>query len=213
MYLIKTPRIIPRIFPNFIWKIPSTLKEIYLTFDDGPVPEITPWVLDQLDKFNAKATFFCVGENIIKTPDIFQKIVECGHKVGNHSFNHLNGWATDNRPYFHNVRICANIVKSALFRPPYGRLKPSQAQFLQRHYDIVMWDVLSGDFDHNLPREKCFENVTNHAKEGSIIVFHDSVKAIENLKYTLPRVLKYYSSLGYSFKSIERNQKLIKKIA
>jgi peptidoglycan/xylan/chitin deacetylase (PgdA/CDA1 family) len=213
MYLIKTPKIIQKIFPKFIWKINTTEKEMFLTFDDGPVPEVTPWVLSQLKKYDAKATFFCVGDNINKYPDTFKEIINEGHRVGNHTFNHLNGWTTDNRPYYHNVKNCAELVRSNLFRPPYGRLRPKQAQFLQRHYNIIMWDVLSGDFDQNTSKEKCFQNVVLNAKSGSIIVFHDSLKAIDNLKYTLPRVLKYYSSLGYKFKAIRGSSILAKKIA
>lgn len=213
MYLIKMPKIIQKLFPNFIWKIPTKSKEIYLTFDDGPIPEITPWVLDQLKKYNAKATFFCVGENINKHPKIFKRILEEDHQVGNHTFNHLNGWSTENRPYFHNVKSCNDLIQSSLFRPPYGRLRPAQAQFLNRHYKIIMWDVLSGDFDAKTSKEKCFENVVSSAKEGSIIVFHDNIKAFENLKYTLPRILKYYSNLGFTFSAIHEKAKLLEKIA
>ncbi len=199
MYLVKTPQIIQNIFPNFTWKIPTTEKEIFLTFDDGPVPAVTPWVLEQLEAYDAKATFFCVGDNVRKYPDVFRQVKAAGHSVGNHTFNHLNGWTTDNIPYFHNVRHCANQVESVLFRPPYGRLKPKQAQFLQRHYRVVMWDVLSGDFDPKISEEQCYSNVVDNADAGSIIVFHDSVKAKDTLQKVLPRVLQYFSEQGYSF--------------
>jgi len=191
MYLIKTPKIIRNLFPNFIWNIPTTEKVLYLTFDDGPIPEVTPWVIKQLEAYNAKATFFCVGENIQKHPDVFQKVKDAGHEVGNHTFNHLSGWSTERLPYFHNVRRCAHLVKSELFRPPYGRLRPKQAQFLQRHYNIIMWDILSGDFDPNISKEDCLSNVVDHAKPGSIIVFHDSLKAQDKLKFVLPKVLAF----------------------
>lgn len=200
-------------FPNFIWNISTNSKEIYLTFDDGPIPEVTPWVLDQLKIYNAKATFFCVGDNIDKHPEIFNRIIDENHQVGNHTFNHLNGWSTDNRPYFHNVNSCDELTQSSLFRPPYGRLRPAQAQFLNRHYNIIMWDVLSGDFDEKTSKEKCFENVVSSAKKGSIIVFHDNVKAFEKLKYTLPRVLKYYSNLGYTFNAIQVKSKFLEQTA
>lgn len=203
MYLVKTPQIIQNLFPNFTWKIPAQEPVVYLTFDDGPIPRVTPWVLEQLEKFDAKATFFCVGDNIRKHPQVFQQVVDAGHSVGNHTFNHMNGWTTDNIPYFHNVRHCANQVNSVLFRPPYGRLKPKQAQFLQRHYRIVMWDVLSGDFDPKITEEQCYANVVNNAESGSIIVFHDSLKAEETLKLVLPRVLEYFAEKGYRFGQLD----------
>jgi peptidoglycan/xylan/chitin deacetylase (PgdA/CDA1 family) len=205
MYLVKTPRFIQSLFPNYTWKIPTTDKVLYLTFDDGPIPEVTPWVLEQLESYNAKATFFCVGDNVQKHSEVFQQVIEGGHSVGNHTFNHLNGWATENIPYFHNVRRCAHLVKSELFRPPYGRLMPKQAQFLQRHYRIIMWDILSGDFDEQLSKEQCLKNVTNHARSGSVIVFHDSLKAQERLEYVLPKVLKKYTELGYTFEALSEN--------
>jgi peptidoglycan/xylan/chitin deacetylase (PgdA/CDA1 family) len=177
-------------------------KTIYLTFDDGPIPEVTPWVLDTLRRFNAKATFFCVGDNVRKYPDVFDKVIEEGHSVGNHTFNHLSGWATENISYFHNIRHCARMVPSGLFRPPYGKMKPSQVHFLQRHYRIIMWDVLSGDFDKDIKPEGCAQNVIQHAGPGSIVVFHDSLKAELNLRYALPQVLEHFTSLGYSFQSL-----------
>ncbi len=202
MYLVKTPQFIQNLFPNFTWRVPTQEKQLFLTFDDGPIPEVTPWVLEQLAAYNAKATFFCVGDNIRKHRDVFDAVVENGHTVGSHTLNHLDGWATDNIPYFHNVRHSANMVDSTLFRPPYGRLKPKQAQFLMRHYQIVMWDVLSADFDANITGEQCLKNVTKNAGPGSIVVFHDNIKAIERLEYALPRVLEHFTSLGYVFNSL-----------
>lgn len=202
MYLVKTPQIIQNLFPNFTWKIPSHEKVLYLTFDDGPIPEVTPWVLQQLEAFQAKATFFCVGDNVKKHREVFHQVVDAGHSVGNHTFNHLSGWACENIPYFHNVRRCARLVESNLFRPPYGRLKPKQSQFLQRHYRIVMWDVLSGDFDAKISKEQCLENVIANAGKGSIVVFHDSLKAKEKLQYVLPKVLKHYSEKGFHFEAM-----------
>jgi peptidoglycan/xylan/chitin deacetylase (PgdA/CDA1 family) len=203
MYLVKTPRLIQNLFPNYTWNIKTEDKVLYLTFDDGPIPEITPWVLDQLAQYNAKATFFCVGENVEKHPSVFQQVLSAGHAVGNHTFNHLSGWGTDNIPFFHNIRHCAHLVNSTLFRPPYGRLTPAQTQFLTRHYRIVMWDVLSGDFDQNLSKETVLQNVINSAKAGSIIVFHDSLKAADKMQYALPKVLEYFSQRGYRFEALK----------
>lgn len=205
MYLVKTPRFIQNLFPNFTWRMPTEEKVLYLTFDDGPIPEVTPWVLDQLAEYQAKATFFVVGDNVRKHKNVFQQVLDAGHTVGNHTFNHLKGWSSENIPYFHNVRRCAQLVKSELFRPPYGKLKPKQAQFLQRHYNIVMWDVLSGDFDANITKEDCYQNVIRTTKPGSIIVFHDSIKAKEKMQFTLPKVLAYFSNLGYRFESISKS--------
>ena len=197
--------------------MPLKNKVLYLTFDDGPIPEVTPWVLEQLETYNAKATFFCVGENVKRHPQIFRQVVDAGHTVGNHTYNHLSGWATENVPYFHNVRHCARVVNSDLFRPPYGKLKPKQVQFLQRHYKIVMWDVLSGDFDPQVSPEKCLSNVVTNAGPGSIVVFHDSLKAEANIRYTLPRTLKFFSSQGYQFERLESEtivaNKRLKRIA
>ena len=203
MYLIKTPKFIQALFPNFIWKIDTVQNEIFLTFDDGPIPEVTPWVLETLEAYNAKATFFCVGDNVQKHPDIFDMVVQAGHGIGNHTFNHLAGWSTENIRYFHNIRQCAHLTKTDLFRPPYGRIRPSQAQFLTRHYKIIMWDVLSGDFDQNLNKEECADNVISKAGPGSIVVFHDSLKAQRNMKYALHATLEHYSGLGYTFSAIE----------
>lgn len=202
MYLTKTPKFVQSLFPNFLWRVPTDEKTVHLTFDDGPIPEVTPWVLDQLDQYNATATFFCVGENVKKHRDIFQMVLDRGHLVGNHTYNHLNGWQNENIPYFHNVRRCANMVDSELFRPPYGKLKPKQVQFLQRHYKIVMWDVLSGDFDPNLSADQCLKNVVANTKPGSIVVFHDSLKSQDKLKHVLPKYLRWLSIQGYKIKSI-----------
>lgn len=202
MYLVKTPKIIQNLFPNFTWKVPTEEKVIYLTFDDGPNPEVTPWVLEQLAAYNAKATFFAVGEEVDKYPAVFQQVIDAGHTTGNHTYNHVSGWASDNIPFFHNTRRCARLVNSTLFRPPFGRLKPKQSQFLQRHYRIVMWDVLSGDFDNNITNEQCLTNVTKNAEAGSIVVFHDSAKAKDKLQYVLPKVLAHFAAQGYTFEQL-----------
>ncbi len=211
MYLVKTPNFIQKLFPNFIWKMPTEEKVVYLTFDDGPIPEVTPWVMEQLATYDAKATFFCVGDNVKKHGSILQQLRENGHSIGNHTFNHLNGWQTDNVTYLRNVRKGAHAVHSELFRPPYGKVKPSQAKFLNRHYRVVMWDILSGDFDPNISREQCLENVIRNTQSGSIIVFHDSLKAKEKLEYVLPRTLAFLHQQGYRFEALSEQSLSSKK--
>ncbi len=210
MYLVRTPEFIQKLFPNFVWKMPNQEKVIYLTFDDGPIPEVTPWVLDVLEQYQAKGTFFCVGENVKKHPQLLEELRHKGHSVGNHTYNHYNGWQTENITYLRNVRKGAHAVRSELFRPPYGRVKPSQAKFLNRHYRVIMWDVLSGDFDNNISAEQCLDNVMRNTQAGSITVFHDSLKAKEKLEFVLPKVLKHFSSLGYRFEALQE-QSLVKK--
>lgn len=206
MYLIQTPFWLRLLYPHCTWKMPSKEKAIYLTFDDGPHPEATPFVLNQLAQFNAKATFFCIGKNVVSHPNLYQQILQEGHKVGNHTQDHMNGWETDDSTYIENIEIAASSIVSDLFRPPYGRIKRSQIKSIQQKtqlpQQIIMWDVLSGDFDININGAKCTRNVIQHAKAGSIIVFHDSAKAFDRMKIALPNVLQYFSSLGYQMKSI-----------
>ncbi len=202
MYFVKTPKIIQKLFSRFTWKIKTKKKVIFLTFDDGPIPEVTPFVLNILAQYNAKATFFCVGDNVRKHPDVFKQVVDAGHSVGNHTYNHFNGWSSSDRPYCQNVQRCADLVESNIFRPPYGRIKRSQAQMLQEDYQIIMWDVLSGDFDARISVSDCVRNVTHNAQQGSVVVFHDSLKAWDKLQHVLPEVLEHYSKLGYSFSRI-----------
>jgi peptidoglycan/xylan/chitin deacetylase (PgdA/CDA1 family) len=204
-YPVKTPVFVKLIFPELIWDYrKNDEKRIYLTFDDGPNPGTTPWILDTLKYYNAKATFFCVGANVEKNEELYQNILNQGHKTGNHSNNHLNGWKTKTSLYLKNVKECANKVKSSLFRPPYGKIRLRQKNLLlKQNYKIVMWDIIAGDFDENIHPETCLKNITNFGKAGSIIVLHDSVKAWKNLEYVLPKVLKHYSDLGYSFNTLE----------
>jgi peptidoglycan/xylan/chitin deacetylase (PgdA/CDA1 family) len=204
-YPVKTPEFVKLIFPELIWDFrKNDEKRIYLTFDDGPNPGTTPWILDTLKYYNAKATFFCVGANVEKNEELYQNILNQGHKTGNHSNNHLNGWKTKTSLYLKNVEECANKVKSKLFRPPYGKIRLKQKNLLlKQNYKIVMWEIIAGDFDKNINPETCLKNITNFGKEGSIIVLHDSVKAWKNLEYVLPKVLKHYSDLGYSFNALE----------
>lgn len=203
MYLVKTPKLLQALMPAYTWRVPTAEKVIHLTFDDGPIPEVTPWVLDTLSVYNAKATFFCVGENVQRYPTLFQRLQVEGHAVGNHTFNHLNGWETDNIPYFHNIRHCARLVKSELFRPPYGRITPGQRVFLERHYNIIMWDVLSGDFDPEITAEQCLANVIDNTRRGSIVVMHDSLKSAAKLKFILPRILEHFSQKGFRFEALD----------
>ncbi|MBK8485252.1 MAG: polysaccharide deacetylase family protein [Saprospiraceae bacterium] len=203
MYLSFTPRFLQNMFSDLIWRVDSQEADIYLTFDDGPIPVVTPWVLKQLEQYHAKASFFCVGQNIEKHPQIFKQIIESGHSIGSHTYNHLSGWKTDNLVYLNNVKKAAAISGSKLFRPPYGRLRPSQTRLLKHHYKIIMWDVLSGDFDPHISAEDCFQNVLKNTKPGSIIVFHDSLKSAEKLYAVLPQVLEYYTLQGYTFKALD----------
>ncbi len=197
LYWIKTNRIIKWIFPNYIWDI-SNDKSVYLTFDDGPTPIITEWVLMQLKKYNVKATFFCIGDNIQKFPRIFNQIISEGHSIGNHTNNHLDGWKTTDKVYLANVNTCQLQITTRnsqicnLFRPPYGKITPSQSRQLRKlGYKIIMWDVLSADFDTSISKEQCLQNVLKNIQTGSIIVFHDSTKAFERLEYVLPKVLEF----------------------
>ncbi|MFD1616237.1 polysaccharide deacetylase family protein [Gelatiniphilus marinus] len=225
---VKTPMFVKRMFPNYIWNIQTTSKTIYLTFDDGPTPEITNWTLDVLKQYNAKASFFCIGNNIEKHPEIFNNIINDGHTTGNHTHNHIKGWKTKTKDYLANISEAQNVIKSQilknkfqdldthhskiknqkslivnLFRPPYGQIKPKQGkQLIGLGYKIIMWDVLSFDWDTTVSSKDCLNNVISKTKNGSIIVFHDSVKASKNMQYALPKVLEYFSEKGYSFESI-----------
>lgn len=202
MYLVKTPLFVQYLFKRLVWRIKNT-DRVFLTFDDGPVPEATPWVLDVLATHNIKATFFCVGENVKKYPSIYNRIIEEGHTVGNHTYNHLNAWNTNKDVYLDNVNKASGVIDSGLFRPPYGRIFPSISKDLAATYDIIMWDVLSGDFDGNITAEDCLQNVKSTSTAGSIIVFHDSIKAIEKLKFVLPRVIEFFKEKGIEMDKIK----------
>jgi peptidoglycan/xylan/chitin deacetylase (PgdA/CDA1 family) len=202
MYLVKTPFLLRWFYPSLTWRKSRSEKVIYLTFDDGPIPVVTPFVLKTLKTFGAKATFFCIGDNIRKHPEIYSMLREAGHQVGNHTYNHLRGWDHEDGVYLENVRRCNDLTQSRLFRPPYGRAKRSQYRRLLQQYEVIMWDVLSGDFDTSLSPEKCLKNVTGAAENGSIVVFHDSEKAFGRLEYTLPRALSYWSAAGYTFAAL-----------
>lgn len=203
MYLVRPPYLLKKLFSKTVWRmLPSSGKTLYLTFDDGPIPEVTPWVLDLLKQYNAKATFFCVGNNVQKHPDIYMRILAEGHTTGNHTYTHVNGWRTSTPDYIKNIDRCAQLVESKLFRPPYGRLTRQQYEQLASEFEIIMWDVLAGDYDAKTSSEKCLRNVTRYTRNGSIIVFHDSMKAKRNLEATLPAALDHFSRQGYTFSSI-----------
>lgn len=214
-YFVKTPSIVQRIFKNYVWNFFTSEKVIYLTFDDGPTPEITEWTLNTLKAYNAKATFFCIGKNIENHSEIFKQLIADKHSIGNHSYNHLNGWSTNTETYLENIkrteetfqRFNFSTFQQKLFRPPYGKIKPRQAKILRKKgYKIILWDVLSADFDTKISKEKCLENVLKNTQNGSVIVFHDSVKAAKNLKYVLPKVLAHFSKKEFAFHSIRKSE-------
>lgn len=202
MYLVKTPWLLKKLYPKLMWNAARDKPVIYLTFDDGPIPVVTPFVLETLKRFNAKATFFCIGDNVHKHPEIFEQVKAAGHAIGNHTFNHLKGWKTDDDTYVSNFLKADEQLGTSLFRPPYGRIRRSQVAkltALKPGLQIIMWDVLSGDFDMSLKPKDCLKGVLKHTENGSIVVFHDSLKAFNRLEYTLPRALEIWSKQGYTF--------------
>ena len=203
--LIEQPPLVYRLlFPGGHWRLPSKKeKVIYLTFDDGPIPELTPWVLDLLDRYNIKATFFCVGDNVRKYPEIYQDILDRGHKVGNHTYNHIQGIRTFTKNYIKNTQEAAEYIESPLFRPPHGHMRLPQFFKLRKKYKIILWDVVTRDYSNRLTPDDVLNNVKNYARNGSIVVFHDSLKAEKNMKYALPLAIEWLKEQGYVFKTIE----------
>lgn len=203
-FLVKPPVVLRMLTQKWLtWNMPAEGQKIYLTFDDGPVPEITPQVLGILASYNAKATFFCVGENVQKYPHLFAEVKAAGHAVGNHTFNHLQAWKTPADDYLRNVDKCRQILNSRLFRPPHGQLTPWLVHELSPHFKIILWSVLSGDFDQKLSPGRCAENAISNTKPGSIVVFHDSLKASENMFYALPAFLDHFTARGAEFASLD----------
>ncbi|MBE6310488.1 MAG: polysaccharide deacetylase family protein [Bacteroidales bacterium] len=203
MFIEQPPLFYRVLFPECVWRLHRKRKCVYLTFDDGPIPEITPWVLDTLDHYGVKATFFCVGDNVRKYPELFEEIKRRGHNVGNHTMNHLQGIKVTSRRYLRNVLEAHRYIKSPLFRPPHGLLRWAQASVLREHFTIVMYDLVTRDYSNKLTGEQVLKNVKRYTRKGSIIVFHDSLKAEKNMKYALPRAIEWLQSKGYSFERIK----------
>ena len=207
-YFIKIPWIAKQLFPSYTWSIDTKEKEVFLTFDDGPHPVITPWVLEQLKTYNARATFFCIGKNVHEHPNIYARVLHEGHATGNHTYNHLNGWKVDIRAYLQDVTKAAALIQTNLFRPPYGRIKWKQARQINNALNrddakVIMWDVLSADFDQTITKEECLQNVLCNYTKGSVIVFHDSEKAFPHLQFVLPKLLEHLKQEGYLCSRIE----------
>lgn len=212
IHFYKTPGLLKKLSANLVWTIPTPDKEIFLTFDDGPIPKLTEYVLDILDDFDAKATFFCVGDNIRKHPEICKKVIQKGHVIGNHTFNHIKGWSTKNTPYLKNIARCQEYISSyqksdhkPLFRPPHGQITRNQIKNIRKEYKIIMWDILAYDFENTHSPSQSLEKIIKLTRPGSIIVFHDNYKAEIKLKFMLPRFLEHYKEKGFTFKVLNTN--------
>ncbi len=203
---VRIPGFITGLYKKALWRMPDTGKVVYLTFDDGPIPEVTPWVLNLLKQENIRATFFCVGENVMKYPDVYRQVLEGGHSVGNHTYNHWQGLKHADEEFFRNIELAAEYIHSDLFRPPHGFLKASQYRYLKDKYRLVMWDLVTCDYDSQLSVDQIFRNVTDFVRPGSIITFHDSLKAQLNLTETLPRAVKWLKDEGYRFEPLPYKQ-------
>ncbi|MDP2338580.1 MAG: polysaccharide deacetylase family protein [Bacteroidota bacterium] len=199
---VRLPGFITSLYKNAVWRIAESERVVYLTFDDGPIPEVTPWVLDLLRKEDIRATFFCVGENVMNYPEVYQQILDDGHSVGNHTFNHWQGLKHDNPEFFSNIEKAAGCIDSDLFRPPHGWLKTSQYRYLKKEFRIIMWDLISCDYDFRIKPEKVFRNITDFVRPGSVITFHDSVKAKHNMTEALPPAIRWMKEQGYRFEAI-----------
>ena len=215
MRFYKTAWWVRQVLPQYTWKITAQKPTIFLTFDDGPIPEVTDFVLEQLEQYKAKATFFCVGDNVRKYPEIYNRVIEGGHHVGNHTYNHLNGWKTNDKAYLDNIAQCQQVMvenaseniakeepQKPLFRPPYGKIRKQQMKQLSLDYQVIMWDVLTYDFDAQLSSERCLEKAIECTTSGSIVVFHDSVKSVDKLRQVLPQYLKHFAEKGFTFEAI-----------
>lgn len=202
MYLVKTPNIIQHAYRSYSWRINSKEKSIYLSFDDGPNQDSTALILSILKEYNAKCCFFCLGSQIEKHPELFNQIIQDGHSIGNHGYNHISGWNNSTEDYCQNAFSGAEKSNSSMFRPPFGRIRPAQARILAKSFNLVMWDVMSGDFDLSISAEACFENIKRKSKPGSIVVLHDNIKSFQKMELLLPMILDYFSELDYAFKAI-----------
>ena len=205
---VRLPGFFTSLFKGAVWRLDETDKVVYLSFDDGPIPEVTPWVLELLEKEDIKATFFCVGENVQKHPEVYHQILKGGHSVGNHTFNHLQGLDSNDHDFFRNIEKAGEFIDSDLFRPPHGWLKYSQYKFLKNKFRIIMWDLISCDYDRRIKPEKVLKNVTDFVRPGSIITFHDSIKAKNNLMKALPLSIKWMKEQGYRFEAIPFNKRI-----
>lgn len=203
MILSYPPSFVQKVFPSLTWKIKTSRKELFITFDDGPTPDVTPEVLRLLEKYNAKASFFCLGKNIANNKELFNQLICSGHTVGNHTYNHLNGWKNTTHDFLHDVASFEEVYESKLFRPPYGRMKSSQIKLLKKKYKIVMWSILSQDYDHSITAEQCAEIAVKNWENGSIIVFHDSIKAKRNMLFALEKVLEKATTEGWLCSAIK----------
>ncbi len=203
MLIPRTPAILKKVYYSLKWDLRSNDKAIYLTFDDGPTQNVTEEVLNILKRYNAKATFFCIGRNVERYPELFSRIINEGHSAGNHTYSHLNGWITKNKEYFCDIETARLLIKSSLFRPPYGKIRRSQIRHLCKSYKIIMWDIMSYDFDPYVSKEKCISNVLNSIRPGSIIVFHDSLKTADKVVYALPEILDYSKTNNFICKAIK----------
>ena len=202
MFIEQLPSFIRGAYFGVTWRKSSHEKTIYLTFDDGPIPEVTPWVLDILDKYQIKATFFCVGQNVELYPDVYQDILKRGHRTGNHTFNHIRGFYTGTETYLANVEKASTFIQSNLFRPPHGELRICQLKTLRKKYEVIQWDVITRDYDKDVPEQKVLDIVKKYARNGSIIVFHDSMKAERNMRYAMPKAIEFLLKEGYQFKTL-----------
>ena len=203
---VRLPRCIISFFKEAVWRFDETERIVYLTFDDGPIPEVTPWVLELLRKEKIKATFFCVGENVMRYPEVYQQILNDGHSVGNHTYNHWQGIKKSNQEYYRNIDKAGQFIDSDLFRPPHGWLKPSQYRFLKKKFRIIMWDVISCDYDVRIKPGKVLKNIIDFVRPGSVITFHDSIKAQRNLTETLQPAIRWMKDQGYRFEAIPYNK-------
>ena len=204
MFIEQPPQIIRYLYPSAIWRMDKDKKAVYLTFDDGPIPRVTPWVLDVLDKYGIKATFFMVGDNIRKHPDEFRMVVERGHRIGNHTFNHIRGLNYDINSYLENTdKACRMMMNTDLFRPPHGYMSPRQYAELKKRYKIIMWDLVTRDYNRKFTGEQILQKVKKYVRNGSIITFHDSLKSEENIRYALPKAIEWLKEQGYEFRVFE----------
>lgn len=201
MFIEQPPQLIRYLYPSAIWRMDKDERAVYLTFDDGPIPRVTPWVLDVLDRYGIKATFFMVGDNIRKHPDEFRMVVERGHRVGNHTFNHIRGLSYDINSYLENTdKACRMMMNTNLFRPPHGYMSPKQYAELKKRYKIIMWDLVTRDYNRKFNGEQILQKVKKYVRNGSIITFHDSLKSEENIRYALPKAIEWLMEQGYEFK-------------